>query len=113
MPPDDFDFALMRVRLSLKRSLTVRFVFDGLFSASGLGVYRSSAAHPVLGPICCRLVLRSSTAQPVLGPMLLRFLCSRVVDSGGQPSVLVGQVLCPQSLAVFRVSDDLLFVSDS
>ena len=37
MPPDDFDVALLRVRLSLKRSLTDRFVFDGLFSASGLG----------------------------------------------------------------------------
>ena len=49
----------------------------------------------------------------MLGPVLLRFLCSRVWDSGGQTSVLDGQVLCPQSLAVFRVSDDLLFVSDS
>ena len=26
MPPDDFDVALLRVRLSLKRSLTDRFV---------------------------------------------------------------------------------------
>ena len=84
MPPDDFDVALMRVRLSLKRSLTVRFVFDGLFSASGLGVYRSSAAHPVLGPICCRLVLRSSTAQPVLGPMLLQACASRYFYSRGR-----------------------------
>ena len=31
VPPDDFDVALLRVRLSLKRSLTVRFVFDDLF----------------------------------------------------------------------------------
>ena len=36
MPPDDFDVALLRVRLSLKRSLTDGS-FDGLFSASGLG----------------------------------------------------------------------------
>ena len=52
VPPDDFDVALMRVRLSLKRSLTDRFVFDGLFSASGLGVYRSS---------CCSTGARSGT----------------------------------------------------
>ena len=37
MLPDDFDVALLRVWLGLKRSLTDRFVFDGLFSASGLG----------------------------------------------------------------------------
>ena len=67
VPPDDFDVALMRVRLSLKRSLTVRFVFDGLSSASGLGVYRSSAAQPVLGPMllqtCASLFYRSTGAR--------------------------------------------------
>ena len=89
VPPDDFDVALMRVRLSLKRSLTVRFVFDGLFSASGLGVYRSSAAQPVLGPVllqtCASLFYRSTGARSdavavlvltCLGTPVARLLCS-------------------------------------
>ena len=31
VPPDDFDAAVMCVRLGLKRSLTDKFVFDDLF----------------------------------------------------------------------------------
>ena len=43
-------------------------------------------------------------AQPVLGPMLLQTCASsaHVLDSDGQSSVPVGQVLCPQSFAVFE-----------
>ena len=62
MPPDDFDVALLRVRLSLKRSLTDRFVFDGLFSASGLG-------QPLF---CCSTGARSDAVA------VLCLLCSRV-----------------------------------
>ena len=63
MPPDDFDVALLRVRLSLKRSLTDSS-FDGLFSASGLG-------QPLF---CCSTGARSD-AVAVLCFVLL---CSRV-----------------------------------
>ena len=66
MPPDDFDVALMRPVQSEALSPPM-FVFDGLFSASGLGVYRSSAAQPVLGPVllqtCASLFYRSTGAR--------------------------------------------------
>ena len=64
MPPDDFDVALLRVWLGLRRSLTDRFVFDDLFSASGLG-------QPLF---CCSTGARSD-AVAVLCFVLL---CSRV-----------------------------------
>ena len=107
VPPDYFDFALMRIRFSLKRSLTDRFVFDGLFSASGLGVYRSSAAQPVLGPVllqtCASLFYRSTGARSDAVAVLV-LTC---LGPDGQPSVLFGQLLCPTVVCCVRVPDDL------
>ena len=90
MPPDDFDVALLRVRLSLKRSLTDRFVFDGLFSASGLG-------QPLF---CCSTGARSDAVAD------LCFECSRAglrwpVFCAGWPGAVPTVVCC------VRVSDDL------
>ena len=93
MPPDDFDVALLRVWLSLKRSLTDRFVFDGLFSASGLG-------QPLF---CCSTGARSDAVAGLCFTLLL-LTCS---DSDGQVAVLVGQVLCSQSVCCVRLSDVL------
>ena len=60
MPPDDFDVALLRVRLSLKRSLTDSS-FDGLFSASGLG-------QPLF---CCSTGARSDAVAGLCFTLLL------------------------------------------
>ena len=73
MPPDDFDVALLRVRLSLKRSLTDGS-FDGLFSASGLG-------QPLF---CCSTGARSDAVADLCFTLLYsrvwtpmaRLLCS-------------------------------------
>ena len=66
MPHDDFDDAVMCVRL-VKRSLN-RFLFDDLFSASGLGVYR-----------CCSPGARSGLLQACAS--LFCFLTPEVVSS--------------------------------
>ena len=74
MPPDDFDVALLRVWLSLKRSLTDRFVFDGLFSASGLGqplfCCSTGARSDAVAGLCFTL-LYSRVRTP-----MARLLCS-------------------------------------
>ena len=86
MPPDDFDVALMR--LAQSEALSHRSSFDGLFSASGLG-------QPLF---CCSTGARSDAVAGLCFTLLL-LTCS---DSDGQAAVLVGQVLCPQSFAVFE-----------
>ena len=79
MPPDDFDVALLRVRLSLKRSLTDSS-FDGLFSASGLG-------QPLF---CCSTGARSDAVA---------VLCFVVL--GSRVWTPMARLLCSQSFAVF------------
>ena len=74
MPPDDLDVALMLVRLSLKRSLTVRFALMAFIP------------RPVLAN-------RFSSAQPVLGPILLHSCASLFSRSTGSRSDTVA-VLC-------------------